>query len=134
MSLIHYKTPYIEETSAELGCLRVNRNQYTSLRVPIGVRLNSDMDVQGMRFTPEFRMAYLCEMADTSIASKTAWATNLVNTMPVYAGVRGSTAFCVGVGLNAQIRPRITLGVGYNGELWDGFSRHDVGGHATFIW
>ena len=130
MSYVNVQTPLVEETGADFASLFVHSNNYTSLRVPIGTRINNDVVVQGVRFTPEFRMFYLGELAKSGARSHTAFMTDPTNTFAVSSGVHGRNGLLVGVGLQAEFLPRVSLGVDYNGELWNGHSLHSVGGIA----
>ncbi len=134
MSYVNVQTPYVEETGAGAASLCIDGNNYNSLRVPIGFRLNNDLNIQRVRFTPEFRMFYIAEMAESRINSHTAFATDPTNSFVVDSGVNGKNGFHVGVGLAAEILPRVSLGVDYDGEIWNGYSRHDVGGNVTVRW
>jgi len=134
LSYVHVQTPYVVETSGGVANLLVHGNNYGSFRTPLGVRVNSDLDIQRVRFTPEFRMFYIPEFGDARIYSHTAFASSPTTGFVVDSGVHGRGGFRIGVGLQAEILPRIRIGVDYDGELWNGHSRHDVGANATFRW
>ena len=134
LTLVNVQTPFVEESGVGGAGLLVKGNNYTSLRTPIGVRINSDLNVQRMRFTPEFRMFYISEMGTSRINSQTAFASAPMNAFAVDSGVNGRGGFHIGVGLTAEILPRLSLGIDYDGELWDGYQRHDVGANATIRW
>ena len=130
MNLVNVQTPFVEEIGDDLVGLLVNGNNYTSLRVPIGFRVNNDVVIQRVRFTPEFRMFYLGELAKSGASSYTAFAAEPTNTFAVSSGVHGRQGLLVGVGVQAEFLPRVSLGVDYNGELWSGHSLHSIGGNA----
>ncbi len=134
MSYVNVQSPYVEETGAYPANLYVHGNNYNSLRVPMGVRINSDHVLQRMRFTPEFRLFYIPELAEDRINSVTAFATDPTNAFVVDAGVNGRNGLRVGVGVTAEVTQRISLGIDYDAEIWNGYSRHDVGGNVTVRW
>lgn len=129
LNYVHIDSPYIQEDGAGPASLHYKRHKYESLRVPIGFRANSRFDLQGIELKPELRMFYVPEMGDKRIRGTTAFSADPSNTFLVDTGVDSRNSFRIGVGSQAKVFERLSLGVDYDAEIWNKFSRHHIVGY-----
>lgn len=129
LNYVHIDSPYIQEDGAGSASLHYKRHEYESLRLPIGFRANSRFDLQGIELKPELRMFYVPEMGDKRVIGTTAYSADPSNVFLVDTGVDSRNSFRIGVGTQAKVFERLNLGVDYDAEIWNKFSRHRVAGY-----
>ncbi|GHT30420.1 hypothetical protein FACS1894214_0240 [Planctomycetales bacterium] len=133
-TVVDVDAPYIEETGAGSASLRLRKDSYNSLRVPVGFRVNSRFDVQDITLRPELRMFYVSEWGDDKIRGISSFAADSSKTFIADSGISGHCGFRLGAGVEAKVFDRLLLGFDYDAEIWNQYSRHDVGAHLTVRW
>lgn len=134
LNYVTVKSPYLEETGAGPASLHVHGKRYSSLRMPMGVRTTSDIKFREVNIRPELRAFYIPEFLDSRVRGVTAYATDPTNAFFVDSGVKGRHGFRLGVGAQSWFFNCWSIGIDYDIELWQKYTRHDVGANVTVRW
>lgn len=132
---VHLENPGFNESGSAASALRISKSSYDSVRIPIGVRLDKTFKYGSIAWTPELRAFYVSELGDTGSGLNTAFVAS-PGTGSVYAdsGKSGRNGGMFGAGLNAQITNCLSVGIGYDYEVWENYDRHNLSGNVTLRW
>ena len=123
---LHYKcllSPKIVEQGGGQDALVIEKSSYSSLRMPIGAKLNLSFTGRfGTTWSPEFRAFYVREMEEdaaivrANIKGAPYGVTHYSN---ITNGAKGYNSGLFGFGVNAQMRHRWNLRADYEYEVFD---------------
>ncbi|MCL2006184.1 MAG: autotransporter domain-containing protein [Planctomycetaceae bacterium] len=132
---IHLSSPSITEYGAGDANLQVQSRRYTSVRLPMGVKVHRDLYTRnGLVWTPEFRASYICDLGDTSARATTSFANASGNTFIAGSGNWGRSSGRVGIGLNMQMRDRLQFRMDYDYEVFEHTATSEFGATLGVRW
>ena len=136
---LHYirlYSPDITERDASIANLFVNSSHYESLRMPLGVKLSRQLvgKKRGILWTPEARIAYIRELADTSTRVRTSFDEMRDVSFYAKSGNWGRHSLRVGVGAGAVVSRHFNFRLDYDFEVYNHTSVHGFGGTIGAHW
>ena len=132
---VHLSTPDITETGAGAAVLHMHSNKYDSLRLPVGVRWNTNFTWgYGIVWTPELRAYYVGELGDTTTRIQSSFGNARDVSFYSESGDWGQHSGRIGLGLNTQWRNRVNFRVDYEHEAYKHTSINRLGAALGVNW
>jgi len=127
IEMVQVWSPSHTESGSSPFLLHVNRDNYTSIELPVGTRLTKTFSIanRDLTFTPELRAFWVPQLGDQSSSMTTSFASGSTNFI-VDSGDFGWQHGRFGTGLTTQLSESLSASVNYDATIYTGQTRQIV--------
>ena len=124
IEMVQVWSPSHTESGSSPFLLHVNRDNYTSIELPVGTRLTKTFSIASreMTLTPELRAFWVPQLGDQSSSMTTSFASGSTNFI-VDSGDFGWQHGRFGTGLTTQLSESLSAAVNYDATIYSGQTR-----------
>ncbi|MCL2710778.1 MAG: autotransporter domain-containing protein [Planctomycetaceae bacterium] len=119
VNVLFMDSPNVTEKKGGDANLFIRNENYTSVRLPVGVKLSRMLPGGHVMWVPELRAAYTLELADDSARVRTSFSGVRDVSFAAESGKWGQHSGRLGVGLGAMIANHVKVRLDYDHEVYN---------------